>query len=162
MTTPLHNAIILSSILGSLLSEYDVKNPKENIKPIQILRKRLRKFMSSRGRTNYKIFLESVKIGDEVWKKSVDHFASKNMKLEVISTFVRLYDLYEDELSRFASIHNKQVEAFAIHQTSSLSKEIEHSSYDVADYMLNELSVFTGKKRRKLNLLERVAWDERD
>ena len=157
MTTPLHNAIIITSIIRSLLSSYDAKDRKENIKPIQILRQRCKKFMTSRSRTNYKVFLESVKIGDAVWQDTINHFASKNLKIEVTSTVIRLYDLYEAELSKYASIHSKQIEALAIHQTDVTSKDIEHTSYEVADYLLEKLGAFTGKKRRKLNLFKKVV-----
>jgi len=160
MTTPLHNAIIITSFIRSLLSSYDAKDRKENIKPIQILRQRCKKFMTSRSRTNYKVLSESVKIGDAVWQDTINHFANKNLKIEVISTVVRLYDLYEEELGKYASIHSKQIEALAIHQTDVTTKDIEHTSYIIADYMLERLSAFTGKHRRKLNLLQKVVENE--
>ena len=152
-TTPLQNAIIISSLIGTLLSEYSVK---ENTKIITLLKRRIHKFMYSRSRTNKKEFLEALRISEAIWKQSINHFAKKKTKLEVISTVIRLHDLYSTEVSRFANIREEHLESLSANQSESTTQEIELDSYEVADYILNELSSFTGVERRKLNLLQRI------
>ncbi len=157
-TTPLQNAIIMSSIMGSILSSYDAKLAKDRRKPINTLRKRIHKFMFTRARTNKNEFLAAIKYSDKVWRECVNHFADKKISIESVSTLVRLYDLYEEPMSRYANINEKQMESFA-KDTSMCDLSIETNSYEVADFILNKLSKYTDIKRRKLNLLSMVKDD---
>jgi len=146
-TTPLQEAIILSSIIGSLMSNYDPKLASERLKPIEVIRARIKKFMYQRARTNAKEFREALIYADRAWQKSIDHFAEHNYKIESVSTIIRLYDLYSKPLSRFVNLHEKQMEAFSMHQSKDVTVEIEQQSYEVSDFMLSELAVFTGVER---------------
>jgi len=152
-TTPLQNAIMISSIIGSIMSNYDPRVAADRKKPINEIRRRIKKFMYKRSRTNAKEYDEATMLANTVWKKSVNHFIDKQMKIDAVSTVIRLYDLYEDVVSKYANIHNKQMEAYAY---GAYSGDIELTSYEVSDYILDELSSITGVKRRKLNLLQKV------
>jgi hypothetical protein len=153
-TTNLQNAIMLSSILGTLLSHYDVKNPKENKKPIQVLRSRLKKFLFKRNRSNPKLYKEAILLANDIWSAAFEYFKDDKTPIELVSTIIRLYDVYEEELSKFANIHNKQIEQFAL--SNNVTRDCELNSYKVADYLIDKLSVHTDKKRRVLNLLTKV------
>jgi len=152
-TTPLQNAIMISSIIGSIMSNYDPKVASERKKPINEIRRRIKKFMYKRSRTNAKEFDEATILANIVWKKSVNHFIDKNMRIDAVSVAIRLYDLYADAMSKHANIHDKQMEAYAF---DAYSGDIEMTSYEVSDYILDELSSVTGVKRQKLNLLQKV------
>ncbi len=146
-TTPLQNAMMLSSIIGSILSNYNPAVAKERAKPIQELRARLKKFMYVRSRSNQKEFLEAIKYADTAWRNSINYFAAQNLKIEAISTIVRLYDLYEEPLTKYANVRAKQIDAYAAGITDDTTLEHETNSYEVADYIIEQLATFSGVKR---------------
>ena len=150
-TTPLQNAIIISSIIGSIMSHYDPALAADRKKPINEIRRRIKKFMFSRSRSSAKEFHEAIAVANAAWENAVNHFADKNIKIDAVSTVIRLYDLYADAMSRYANIHEKQMERYA---NGAYSGEIELTSYEVSDYILDQLSEVTGVKRRRLNLLK--------
>lgn len=156
-TTPLQHAIMLGTIIGSIMSNYNPYIADERKKPIETIRKRLKKFMFKRSRTNEKEFLGAVAFANIVWRKSVNHFAEQNIKIDAVSTIIRLYDLYAEPLSKYANIHEKQMEAYA-YGSEMQDADIEQTSYEVSDYIIEQLSVFTGIKRKKLNLLKGKKW----
>jgi len=145
-TTRLQNAIILSSIIGTILGNYDPKNRYDRHKAINTLRRRIAKFMFKRSRSNRKEFVQAIAYADKVWRDAVTHFEKQNLSIEAISTVIRLYDLYADVLSKYANINEKQVEAYAMSATG-VSVDIEMTSYKVSDYILELLSDITGVKR---------------
>ena len=154
-TTPLQHAIIISSIIGSIMSHYDPALAADRKNPINEIRRRIKKYMFTRSRSNKKEFLEAVKYSDIVWRTSVNHFAKHNIKIDAVSTVIRLYDLYAHPLSRYANINEKQMEAYA-YKSMLDDNDIEQSSYEVSDFILDQLATYTGIKRKKLNLLQRV------
>ena len=156
MTTKLQNAIIISSIIGTIMSEYDPRNPKENTKSINIIKARIKKFMFSRSRKNPTDFAKSVMFANVVWREAVEHFAQKKMTIEAVSTILGLYNLYEEELSKFANLNQKQMENFSMNQSDTTILAYEKNSCEVSNYIIDALAPFTRKERRKLNLLEKI------
>jgi glycyl-tRNA synthetase beta subunit len=152
-TTPLQNAIIISSIIGSIMSNYDPALAADRKKPINEIRRRIKKFMFTRSRSSVKEFYKAIAVANAVLKNAVNHFADKNIQIDAVSTVIRLYDLYADAMSRYANIHEKQMERYA---NGAYSGDIELTSYEVSDYIIDQLSEVTGVKRQKLNLLQRV------
>ena len=146
-TTSLQNAIMLATIIGSIMSNYDPAKQYDRKKPILVLRARLKKFMYQRSRSNQQEFLKAVMCADAAWRNAVNYFAEQKLAIETVSTIVRLYDLYAEPLSKFANIHDKQIEAFATNMSENATLELEQNSYEVSDYILNELAVFTGIQR---------------
>lgn len=146
-TTPLQNAMMLGSIIGSILSNYDPKVARDRARPIQTLRARLKKFMYIRSRSNHKEFAEAVNYANIAWQKSINHFVEQKLKIEAISTIVRLYDLYEEPLTKYANVRAKQIEAYAMGITEDTTLEHETNSYEVADYIIEQLAAFSGVRR---------------
>lgn len=101
--------------------------------------------MFSRSRSNPKDFEISVKIGHAVWNETVDRFKTEKMAIDAVAIVARLYDLYEAPLSKFAQLTPKRIDAFTF--GSDGKKDIEFQSYEVADYMIERLSEYTGVKR---------------
>lgn len=151
-TTPLQNAIMLASIIGSLLAIYDA-DMRNSKKTVQILRARLKKFMFSRSRSNKREFLLAAKYSDFVWQSWINFFAEKKPTIEVVTTIGFLYSQYDVQLNRYANINDKQIEAFANGVEDKLSLSLEQKSYEVADFLLDELAKFTGIKRKDLGSL---------
>lgn len=135
---------MLGSIIGSIMANYNPEKAKERLKPIQVIKARLKKFMYQRSRTNPKDFAIATANAHIAWSNAVKHFANRNMSIEAISTVIRLYNFYDEPLSKYANINEKQMEAFANGLSDATTIVYEHNSYDVADFILKELEVFTG------------------
>jgi hypothetical protein len=153
-TTPLQNAIIVASIIGSIMAHYDPRLAADRKKPIDTIRKRVKKFLFRRSRISAKEFIECCAIADEAWQETVNHFVEKKISIDAVSTVIRLYWLYADALSKYANINDKQMEAYAY--GGNINQEIEHASYEVSDYILDKLAHTTGIHRKKLNLLQKA------
>jgi hypothetical protein len=140
---------MLSSIIGSLLSNYDNSLAKERKKPILVLRARIKKLMFARSRSNNKEFLEALKCADSAWRSSMSYFVKDKLQIDAVATVVKLHNLYEEPLSKYANINEKQIEAFARDMEKEITLKIEMDSYRVAEYLLDELSKFSGIERIK-------------
>lgn len=147
----LQKAIAVSSMIGSILANYDPKKASDRKKPIQVLKARIKKMMFKRSRSNKKEFIDAVTISDVIWRKAIEHFEKQNVTIEAVAITIRLYDLYEPQLSRFTNINERQIEAFA---RGMDSHHYEDSSYIVADYLIEKLAPFTGAKRENSQELQ--------
>ena len=90
-TSPLQNAIMISSIIGSILSGYDNLVAKERKRPILVLRARIKKFMFVRSRSNTKVFLEAIKCADTAWQTSMTHFAKNKLQRLADAMLITLF-----------------------------------------------------------------------
>ena len=52
-----------------------------------------------------------------------------------------------EKCSKLLCTNDKQIEAFAQNVSENVTLELEQNSYEVSDYILNELAVFTGVQR---------------
>ena len=145
---------MMSSIIGSIMSNYNPAIAKERRKPINTIKQRVKKFMFTRSRSNAKEFEEAIAIANAVWVKAVNHFAEHGLKIDAVSTVVNLYGRYEESLSKHANINSKQIEAYSYNPVVGLS--IEEQSNLVSEYILDELALVTGVQRKKFNLLSRI------
>lgn len=152
-TTPLQNAIIAASIIGSILGMYDHRIAKERTRAVGVLQSRIKKFLFSRSRTNKKEFNEAVEIADAAWGKTIKFFHAQKLQMETVTAIVEIYELYDKELARFVNIHEKQMDNYTIGADEDVPLEIEKSSRVVIGFMLDEISKATQVKRRSLNLI---------
>lgn len=153
--TELQKAIIISSMIGSILANYDPRKKAERGKGLVILRKRLKKMMMQRSKSNRKEFIEAIQVGDKVWRDAVNHFSDKNISIEAVSITIRLYHLYSTQLQRFANIGDRQIDAFAMGGNGTEGHE--KNSFIVADYILKALAPFTGEHlENKLSLRKTI------
>ena len=129
--TNLQKAITYSSVIGSMLNEYE-KTPAA----IQDLKRQVKKFMFKRSRTNAKEFQEAIKKGNEIWIKAIDNFAEQNLKIDAFSTIVAVWSSQAELLARFANITEKRMDKFCILNDND-DLEAEQAGYRVAEY-LNE------------------------
>ena len=143
-TSPLQNAIIAGSIIGSLLAMCD---PNVNNKSVAIIRANIKKMMFKRSRSNKKEFLEAVKISDTVWQETINNFFDKKLSLEVLTTSMRIYDIFEAPLTKFANVSHKKIEKMMMKVDERIDADIEANSFIIADFMIDRLSDFTGLTR---------------
>ena len=123
-TTNLQNAIIIASIIGSIMSNYNPQHSDDRRKPILVLKARVKKFMFVRSKSNKQDFLKAIKFADTAWRNAVNYFAQQKLAIDTVSTIVRLYDLYSEPLSKFANINDKQIEAFAQNVSENVTLEL--------------------------------------
>lgn len=122
-------AIIYSSIIGTILSEFETSN-----KTITILKKRIKKFMFSRSRTNKKDFLEAVRKGEEVWGDAINHFAKEKINIDAFSTIIAVWSSQAEILERFVHLSEKNIEKFSL-LNSNDRLDAEMNGYKVAEYL---------------------------
>mgnify|MGYP006883057660 CR=1 FL=1 len=145
-TTPLQNAIIATSSIGSLLSSY---NPNDTNKNIKQVRRDTKKLMMSRSKTNPKEFKEAIAIADKAWRDTINHFCEveEKMEIEALYATMTVFNLYEAPLKRFANITNKKIENIMFNTDTTYKHQV--NSEKAMNYYLDLLAESTGVHRRK-------------
>jgi len=156
-TSGLQNAIILSLLFKIFLSNYDVRIPSDRRKPINILRGKIRKFTISRQTKNQKDYDVAEKIVLLIWEDIKQYFLVENTTIEIVTTVSALYPLYEEPMTKYANIRDKDILRFANNSINLVEFSHEKNSFDAVDFILKKMSVFTGVK--PLSLFDRFARD---
>lgn len=132
--TNLQITIIYSSIIGSMLNEFE-----QTKKPIEKMKKRVNKFMYRRSRTNEKEFIEAIKAGNEIWVKAIDHFSDEKLSIDAFSTIIAVWSSQADNLSRFVNLSQKLIDSFSmLNDNDRLDAELD--GYKVANYLNDEIN----------------------
>lgn len=129
--TNLKIAIIYSSIIGSILSEFE-----KDKKPVQDLKRQVKKFMYKRSRTNTKDFKEAIKRGEEVWTATLEEYKTGNVKIDAFYIIVALWSSHSELLAKFVNLSEKRIERFCMLNDSELLKA-EQDAYKVASFINN-------------------------
>lgn len=130
----IQTAIIYSSMLGSILNEFE-KSPKA----IMDLKMQVKKFMFKRSRTNKKKFIEAIHEGQKVWNDAINHYAKQNMKIDSFAIIVALWSSQSELLSKFVNLTQKRIDRFSLINDSELL-EAELDAYAVASYINNTVN----------------------
>lgn len=145
--TTVERAIIASSLMNTMFMYY---RADEINKTAQTVRKKVSKYMRKRSKINRVEFLRVIKICDNAWKRTVDHFADDNIKIEAKATISAVYNNMNDVCVKQIGVREKLFEKFMICLTEDA--EAEHNSDMVIEYFLKQIglepvkSSFTGKK----------------
>jgi len=145
--TNLQKAISAATLINTLFSEYKVGELNSTAEKV---RKKCAKFMRQRAKSNRADYITAVNATDEAWRKSIDHFAKYEMKIEAKTTISAIYNYFAPEMQKFLKLSEKQMEKFAIDSTSDA--EAEANSSTVVDYLVQQMgiekkkSAFAGKK----------------
>jgi len=131
--TNLQIAIIYSSMLGSILNEYD-KSPKA----IMDLKRQVKKFLYKRARSNQKEFTEAIRIGQKVWVDAINKFAEDEIKIDSFAIIIALWSSEAKTLTKFVNLSEKRMEKFSMANSSDLlSPELD--AYRVAGFINNAI-----------------------
>lgn len=122
-------AIVYSSIIGSMLNEFE-----KTKKPVEDMKRQVKKFMFRRSRTNRKEFYAAIEVGTNVWQRAIDHFAEQELKIDAFSTIVALWSSNADIFSRFVNLTEKRIEKFSMLNDNDIL-DAELSGYKVAEYL---------------------------
>ena len=114
--------------------------------------------MYSRNRSNRKDFLIAIAIVDDVWQQTIHHFCNSKIRIDIMAIIIKLHNLYEKQLSKYANVHQKQMDAFERSQEMIDNLEIELHSYELADYIFDTLSDITGIKRVILEFQKEIVY----
>lgn len=147
----LEQAICVASIMGSLLNMYDVNKINSNINQVK---RDINTLIRKRAKSNRKEFVRAITVGDRVWGDAIKNY--KGVKIEVLTGCMKLYNIYETELNKFANISNKKIEKMLLGVDAMIDFDVESSSYAVFDFIIDELYKYTGK--RKLSIRERITY----
>lgn len=120
--TKTQQAIILTSIIGSILDEYQ---DKESVGVISILKHDCKRFMMSQSGTkflpfvgarivNHKLheqFIRTVMIGDRIWKKTIDRYAKQGITIEATALIKAVFDFSPELMAKYVHISQKKIDA---------------------------------------------------
>lgn len=119
--TQLQQAIILVSIIGTILDEY--RHEDELTPPVRTLKFTCKRFMDQQSGVKvlpfrgakivdhgkYKRYMETIKVGDRLWQKALDRYAKQKLTIEAVSTIKALYDFAPDVLAKHAHISKRKI-----------------------------------------------------
>lgn len=119
--TQLQQAIILVSIIGTILDEY--RDASELTAPVRAMKFTCKRFMDGESGVkiipyhgakivNKKKFLNytsTIKIGDSIWQKSLDRYAKMGITIEAVSLIKAVYDFAPEVLAKHAHISHKKI-----------------------------------------------------
>lgn len=122
--TQLQQAIILVSIIDIILDGY--RDEDELTPPIRTLKSTCTRFMNLQSgvklipfhgakiidHTKYKRFMQTIKIGERIWKKALDRYTKQNISIEAVSTIKAIYDFAPEILAKHAHISHKKITGY--------------------------------------------------
>jgi len=130
-------AIIYSSMLGSILNEFD-KSPRA----VMEIRKRIKKFMYKRARSNNKEFTEAIKRGDSVWRETLEFFRKQELKIDSFALIVALWSSNSGTMEKFVNISQAKMDKFCmLNDNDLLNAELD--AYKVAEYLNTKIKGLT-------------------
>lgn len=146
-------AIILTSMIGTILSEYD---DTESTKAVQELKFVCQRFMFSQSGTvqlpfkgmriidakKYKNFLHSVMIGDRIWKNALDRYAKQSITIEAVSIVTALYEFDKNVLTH---ISNRKMDAFKM-EAKDGNEDCKRAGYVIGGFLRELLAKEMGIK----------------
>ena len=152
----LQQAIILTSVIGTILKEYD---DGEGGSVVPEMRTRCMRFMKHQSgmrilpfggariidkRRNDQ-FLRMVKIGDAIWKKTVDKYAGNGITVEASAFIMAVYDFAPDALNRHVTLSPKLISKL-IDQNTDIHAQSSHNGTVVGGYITELLYEELGLK----------------
>lgn len=119
--TQLQQAIVLVSIIGTILDEYQEKD--ELTPAVCTLKSTCTRFMNLQSGVKvipfngakivdhgkYKRFMQTIKIGESIWRKALDRYAKQKLSIEAVSMIKALYDFTPEILAKHAHISHKKI-----------------------------------------------------
>jgi len=143
-------AIILSILIDSIMLNYNPQRREERVESINKVRQRVKKYLSKKAKTNRREFTQALKISQEVWGSTIDHFEKLNVSIEATLTVTSFYNLYDIILAKQVNLTERLIEKFSCTMSDFTTLEIERSTKEVTDMILDKLAVYTGVHRREL------------
>lgn len=145
----LQNAIVASSLIGGLLSDYETnvsfngKRHTAGIPAVKKIRKKVRKMLFVGSRINNAGFFEAIEMRDKAWLQTTAYFSNQGIAIEVLSTVINIFYHFEKELRQHANFTEKLI--------LELEKQISENTYIkksnmFSDHLVDLLSIYTGKK----------------
>lgn len=115
-------SIILVSIIKTILDEYDDGEKSKAITDLSFVCHRFMKAQSGTvllpfglnkviDQKKHNNFIKTVMVGDKIWRKTVDRYASNGITIEAISLIDAVYSFDKESLAKHANITPKRIEA---------------------------------------------------
>jgi len=114
--------IILVSVIGTILSEYDGSESTKAVRELKFVCERFMKtqsgvkvipFVGVRivDPKKHKQFFDTVMIGDTIWRKALDRYAKQNITIEATALIRAVFNFAPELLSKNANISKKRIDA---------------------------------------------------
>lgn len=118
--TQIQRAIILVSLIGTILEEYRYDELSAAVRALKFACKR---FMINQSGTReipfvgmkvtdvrkYQQYAKTVMIGDRIWQRALDRYAQDKITIEATSLIRAIYDFAPELLAKYAHISKKKI-----------------------------------------------------
>ena len=149
-------SIVLVSIIGTILSEYD---DGESSVAVATLKHDCKRFMNAQSGTKslpfigvrvvdhkkHENFLKSVRIGDEIWRKSIDRYAKQKVVIEATHLIRAVYDFNPSALEKHAHISKRKIDSLSRGAVDG-NDEHKRNGAVIGGYLAELLSGYIGIK----------------
>ncbi len=134
MSIDQQKAVLAALMMGSVLNEYD---HTESDKVMNIIKKRLKKFLRIMAKRNFKHYKEIAKASNDIWIDAIENF--NHQKLSALSFVCAVYIAFEDELNSKAGVTSKLFDSMMSKDDNNFF-ELEKNSQNVAAYLIDQIS----------------------
>lgn len=122
--TKREQAIILVSIIGTILDEY--RDESEITPPVLLMKGACRNFMKKESGVKYvalighrivdkkkhKTFASAIFIGDKIWRLALDRYIKESLTIEAVALIRAVYDFAPEILAKYAHISQKRIKDY--------------------------------------------------
>lgn len=155
--TERQQSIILTSIIGTILAEY--KGDKENTPAIKELKRVCNRFMTAQSgviirpflgtkvvdKQKHINFLNSIKIGDAIWRKAVTRYASQGITIDAVSVIVSIWEFRPEVLAKHVHISKRRIDDY-INESKFVDSNYKTNGAVIGGYLIELLSEEMGSK----------------
>lgn len=145
MTSREKKSLVLAGIIGSLMGTYDDNEKTKLHKKIQL---KIRKSINLSHKKYRQESINTVMLGDKIWKKTVDHFAGKETTIEASNLVVRLV-IKDENLAKYG-FSRKTLEKWAKPCYRADAKELELATAEVVKFIISECNTVFGIEEVKV------------
>ncbi len=98
------------------------------------------------------------KEAQDIWRKTVDHFAAKDVSIEAKSCVLAIWNLDENALSKHYGLSAGKIGKWAIPTRREDAAELDRSSRELAKYVFVAVNKLYGiEVEEKMSVMERIA-----
>lgn len=152
--TEVQRCIVMVSVMGTVLSDYDVNDITPEIQEIidvcQHFMNKQSGIINTRNgyriqdRKKYDQFKSSIAIGDAIWQKTIDKYAKNTIMIDAVSMISAIYDYAPAMLHKHTRISKARIDAYIAGGTSR-DKAIKLNGVIVGGYITELLAQEMGQ-----------------
>lgn len=155
--TQLQQAIILVSIIGTILNSY--RDEDELTPPVRTLKFTCKRFMDQQSgvkvtpfrgakivdHNKFKRYTDTIEIGNRIWQRALDRYAKQNVHIEAVSMIKALYDFAPDVLAKHAHISKRKITDY-LNESKEGDDKLKTQGAVIGGYLIELLAAEMGIK----------------